>query len=967
MSRLSRADKILLFTLTPLFVVVFSLHLREAGRTGIAQAPFFAAPAAESGGYPLIGGPRLEHGVDRSGLRVGDRLIRVGDVDLAGYGYLGFDAIVVEQAGLAARAPLVYERDGERQTIELQLVPYPQPYMRVPFLLSLAMMGLFVLLRAPGIRDSRLVFVAAMSFAIAELHFFGGSRWQSYASLLLFNFGGGIAIWAIIRWLIAFPAEVPESKRLSPALAWLGLLFVFMRLNYILGGPIPTQLIPRATLASDALFACLFIGIISWNTVHAPAVGRRRAKWLLLGAYIALSSILLSLVPSFIEVEGVEYFQSLPYGMLLGAAFPLASLVAILRYDLFDIDRILTSTAAYSIAFAGAILVLITAAPTVTAVLSRSMGVAEQTTLALLAVALIVVFAPLGRLVRAGVDRVVLPEQRLRESGFQRLFVDLADCSSADETLGLLRARVDALLEPEFAVLMIRQDGIFASSDPNSSLGTLPARGRLAIGLEAHPRPLSSVDRSLQQRLAQLTDDERNALEGRGVCVIVPIRCGKDLIALLCIGAARSGDIHTPTDLTLLAAAAERAGAELVRLEGAESLERERVRSSELATLKEQAEQANLAKSRFLAAASHDLRQPLHALGLFVDHLEEGVKGEAAGELVAKIRQSTGALTDMFTTLLDLSRLDAGAVHPELCDVDVDALFARFESELAPQAFAKGLDFVAYAPGGHVRSDPQLLARIIQNLLANAIRYTERGRVELSAREVAGDMEIAVADTGPGIPVEEHKRVFEEFVQLGVQDRRKNASENASGNARGKGIGLGLSIVDRLSRVLGHPLSLDSSSSGSRFTLRVPRSSVSGAVPAPDNGSLTNGSLADLSGTRVLVVDDDLAILDAMRTTLRGWGCSVILAASVEDALAGIEQRGEPDVILADHRLQGGTTGVETIGEIRRVVGRQVPAAVITGETTRLGELAGRDLVHMTKPVSPLTLRATLAELIRTK
>ena len=339
----------------PLFGLVFSLHVREVVRTGIVQPPFFAAPPSESGGYPSVGGPRLEHGVDRSGLQLGDLLIRAGGTDLRGAGYMGFDAIVIEEAGVAATTPLVYERDGVRRTTELELKPYPAPWMRIPFLLGSAIVGTIVLLSAPRSRHSRLAFFAMLCTAIFELHFIGGSRWQSYASLVLFNFGGGVALWAIFRWLIEFPQEVPESARLNRRWAWLGGLFIAIRMNYFLGGPISTEAIPRAVLVVDGVFLVSIVVILTWNTLHATAVGRRRSKWVLLGAYLTAMSMLLSLVPSFVEIEGVRYFESLPYGMLMGAAFPLSLLLAIIRFDLFDIDRILSSTASYSLAI-GALL-----------------------------------------------------------------------------------------------------------------------------------------------------------------------------------------------------------------------------------------------------------------------------------------------------------------------------------------------------------------------------------------------------------------------------------------------------------------------------------------------------------------------------------------------------------------------------------------------------------------------------------
>jgi signal transduction histidine kinase len=950
MSHLSRVDKLLLGTLLPLFLIVFTLHVREAARTGIAQAPFFAAPDGDERGYPQIGGPRLEHGVDRSGLRVGDLLIRVGDVDLRGYGYFGFDAVVVEQAGLSLRTPLLYERDGVRGATELELLPYPQPFARIPFLLGAAVVGTIVLLRAPRSRHSRLVFTATLSLAIFELHFFGGSRWQSYASLILFNFGGGVAMWALIRWMIEFPVEVPDSDRLSPAWAWIGVVFVLVRINYLLGGPIPSETVPAVALATDAIFMLTMISILTWNTLHATAVGRRRSKWFLFGGYVTVVPMLLGLFLSLVEVPGFEHFETLPYVMLLGAVFPLSMLVAIIRYDLFDIDRIVSSAASYSLAVAAVLAVLVATAPTLIGAVSQSLGLGEQATSGLLGAALLVVAVPLGRVVRTRIDQLAFPERRRRETGFRQLFVDLSECNDASELVRFLGDRVQGLLDPECAFVLVRSKAELAPLLPSSapSLLTLPARGRLALELESHPTPRLMNDAAL----TRLDAKECDALSEAGVRLVVPLRQGKELVALLCIGEQRSGDIYTSADLTLLGAAAEKARSELDRLRDVSSLELERVRSAELAALKEEAEQANLAKSRFLAAASHDLRQPLHALGLFVDRLGARVSGEEASDLVDKIRTSTDSLNDMFTTLLDMSRLDAGAVAPDVVPVDVDRQFARLDSEFGPLAREKGIVFEVQSDGLTALTDPQLLARILQNLVSNAIQYTERGRVSLVARRLDDDIEIDVTDTGVGIPAERRREIFEEFVQL-----------DSEGLGRA-GIGLGLSIVDRLVRVLGHRIALESTPGrGTRFTLSLPASAES----APRPPLLDTRNPTALDGARVVVVDDDLAVLNATRATLQDWGCSVVVATNTEDALEGIEQRGKPDAILADYRLQRGETGTLAIERIRKAVGRSVPAAVVTGDSTPeiLAELADRNLEHVAKPLTPIALRALLTELLQ--
>lgn len=255
-----------------------------------------------------------------------------------------------------------------------------------------------------------------------------------------------------------------------------------------------------------------------------------------------------------------------------------------------------------------------------------------------------------------------------------------------------------------------------------------------------------------------------------------------------------------------------------------------------------------------------------------------------------------------------------------------------------------------------MRSDPQLLARIVQNLLSNAIRYTEQGSVTLEARRGGTDVEISVSDTGPGIPAESQSEVFREFVQLDSE------------RAGREGIGLGLSIVDRLAKTLGHEIALESEAgSGTRFSLTLQAAPSTEIRPRSQAGSMTGSKITSLEDTKVVVIDDDTAILEATRATLESWGCSVVLATSADDALEGIALRGEPDAILADYRLRSSETGALAIERIRKAIGRPVPAAIISGEMTPevLSELDDLGLVHVAKPAAPITLRAILTELLR--
>jgi signal transduction histidine kinase len=360
------------------------------------------------------------------------------------------------------------------------------------------------------------------------------------------------------------------------------------------------------------------------------------------------------------------------------------------------------------------------------------------------------------------------------------------------------------------------------------------------------------------------------------------------------------------------------------------------------------AEEANQAKSRFLAAASHDLRQPLHALGLFVAALNDRIRRPTVRGLMDNINRCVAALETLFNALLDLSRLDAGIVSPEMRHVPLAPLLERLAAEYAPQARAKGLAWQAPVRALVVRTDALLLERILRNLLSNAIRYTPRGGVRLDCTREGADVCITVSDTGIGIAPEHQQAVFREFVQLHNPERD-----------RSKGLGLGLAIVERLVRLLGARLELRSTPGvGTIFRLWLPAGDPSATDVTEDTDGLL--AVAKEPTRRVLVIDDELEVRQAMMALLVGWGYTVIPTASADEALDALDQA--PDVIVADYRLREGHTGIEAIHHIRQRFGTSIPALLVTGDTStdHLREVQEGGLAFLHKPVPPARLRAFL-------
>jgi len=365
----------------------------------------------------------------------------------------------------------------------------------------------------------------------------------------------------------------------------------------------------------------------------------------------------------------------------------------------------------------------------------------------------------------------------------------------------------------------------------------------------------------------------------------------------------------------------------------------------------DKAESANRAKTRFLASASHDLRQPIHALSLFSGSLLLRQLDQRTHVIAEQIDKAVKALASQLDALLDISRLDAGIIDKNIINAELRPVLAQLAEEFSPQATRKGLQLSMRCPDSMlVRSDPMLLQRILRNLLSNAIKYTDTGRIDLRVESLPARCRIIVSDTGAGIPASEHARVFEEFYQLHNPERDRT-----------KGLGLGLAIVRRLTELLGIDLRLESTpGQGSRFLIEVP-AALGPEVPRDEIRSLPAPVAPHI---QVLVVDDEEAIRLGMRTLLEEMGFGVRVAASTAAAVDAAQQL-RPSIILADFRLRGDDDGMRTIRALRRFW-PDLPALLISGDTApdRLREAhdAGIELLH--KPVNSVLLRSSILSAI---
>ncbi len=389
-----------------------------------------------------------------------------------------------------------------------------------------------------------------------------------------------------------------------------------------------------------------------------------------------------------------------------------------------------------------------------------------------------------------------------------------------------------------------------------------------------------------------------------------------------------------------------------LRLDNQDLLDRVTRENERVDEARRQAEVANAGKTRFLAAASHDLRQPLQAMTLFLHAIEDAMQHgkDPDPALVGKLRSSCDSLEMLLDSLLDLSRADAGALKPEVVDFALQPLLDRLRREFTDQAADKGLELRVVPSPAHVRSDPTLLARMLRNLTANALRYTEHGAILIGCRRRGEILRIEVRDSGIGIPDHARGEIFNEFYQLDNPERDRR-----------KGLGLGLAIVDALARQLGHRLALRSAPGrGSVFSVEIPL-----AQAGPSTTSEIRAASARLEGEWIVVIDDEAPIREALTGVLERWGCRVAGGENAQEVLGVLRASGMPvpAAILADWRLREGRIGSEEAAELRRYFGVPVPVMLITGDTDPdTTRNAGFPVIH--KPIQGFRLRARLDSLL---
>jgi signal transduction histidine kinase len=384
-----------------------------------------------------------------------------------------------------------------------------------------------------------------------------------------------------------------------------------------------------------------------------------------------------------------------------------------------------------------------------------------------------------------------------------------------------------------------------------------------------------------------------------------------------------------------------------------EIAEREIV-ESELRVAREASEQANRSKTQFLAAAGHDLLQPLNAAKLFISTLLDRNLPNGERSLVERSDHALNSVEGLLETLLDISKLDAGAIEPNVSNFKISTILQALELEFSTLSEQAGLDIRFVPCSLAIRTDPILLERILRNFLSNALRYTERGRILVGCKLRGAELSIEVYDTGAGIADDQIVSIFEEF-------KRLPTSPMIEREGMSPGMGLGLSIVKRIARILDHKVSVQSqTNSGSTFAIQVPITQEPSDVEAPI--SAQNYSSPMKISKNVLVIDDDTDVRAGMKVLLTGWGCSVKTVPALEPAMEYLASQSVIDTVIADFHLGENSSGIDVIQALREKTGHQLPAILITADRhenlrSRAAEL---NISFLNKPVRPAKLRALL-------
>jgi class 3 adenylate cyclase len=567
--RLQPLDAVLLVVLVPLWLGCFALHVNEVARGRLAWVPVFVSPPEDTDGYPTVRAFWPGTGAEASGLVIGDRLIRVGEADLRGAGPIGFVAWVYEEVGQDLRLSVAFVRAGERGEAWLSLHPVSFPWRILPLILGLAVTGVLAFLRAPGSRPARAYFLASVTYSLHWALFFGGPRVQTYAWVTVSFCSSLVMFPLVLRTVMLLPEELAPTGARLPAWPWLFAVMGPIWTSGMFGVPLPPLIGLRAIPALSVAFTTTLLVLLTRNFRRAGPVGRRQLKWVVYGIYIGAAPVLaadvvIAIAPRFWWLHDVS--------MIATVLIPICIFIALVRFNLFDIDRLISATAAYTILSVLLVAAALTMIPRLSQAASSTVGIDAafgQLVSSLLLAALVV---PGQRYLRPQIERLFFVERYALEQGVERLLRELSACAGPQALLTLAGEQLDALLRPECCVLYGRAGATYAPVFMRGSAvpPAFDANSSLVAVLQTHAIPIEVEQWQRRTTGVPLAPADRAVLDSLGAAVLLPVGRHAPLTAFVCLGHKRSGDVYTSTDLALLAAVADKISGELQRFDEAE-------------------------------------------------------------------------------------------------------------------------------------------------------------------------------------------------------------------------------------------------------------------------------------------------------------------------------------------------------------------------------------------------------------
>ncbi len=558
--------------LLALWAVCAVLHVGQVAGGRLAWVGVYVTSPADAADPPTVrdfwpGAPPDAAGA----LAVGDRLLRVGGTDLRGVGPFGFVARV--HAAVAARGglqvPVLYERDGAIGTTTMTLIPVAYPWRMLPLTCTLVFTAALVLVRRRRSRIARSFFLLAIAYGLHWTFFFGGAPWQTFAWVVVF-FGASLVMWPLIlRAVLVFPAEVAPAGGL-PWWPWLFAIFGPISTSWVFGVPLPPETGFRAAFAVNVAFIVTLLVVLTRNFRRAGPLGRRQLKWVVLGMYVGTVPVLLADVVAAVAPSLVWLHE---LAAIAEIAIPLSVLIAVVRANLFDVDRLITSTAVYSILSILLLAMALFAVPQLAGAVSTAGGFDPGVVQPLLSIVVAAGIVPGTRFLQPRIERLLFRERHALRAGVETLLRDLAGAADPDTLFTLVGERLDALVCPQSCLIYAPLGDGFAPV--------------FARGSEAPPT--------------------LPTLEALGAEAVVPVHRHGELAAAICLGAKRSGDVYTPTDLALLAAVADKVSGELLRFDAAVILQQERTMSDALRRYVPEPVAARLTRGQSIEGGEHDV------------------------------------------------------------------------------------------------------------------------------------------------------------------------------------------------------------------------------------------------------------------------------------------------------------------------------------------------------------------------